>query len=101
MKDLEEQLEDYRIAKGVLKSLQEHPGWIQLAESMKMIRVARRNQIFSSDSSTMDSLIDLGQVKSELAGMEFVLGYPKLLIDENDLAEKAVLLEMEMENEDQ
>lgn len=96
--DIREQIEEKRKARQELEDMMKHPGWLRLKAFMDSARIGRRNNILQSDTGGMDALIDLGQMKAELAGMEFAMNMPQMLIEEAQLEEKA--LTEEMQNED-
>jgi hypothetical protein len=95
----EERLEELRATKFLLKELRESKGWEALLTFYRDVRLARRNAIFGSESNGMDGLIQMGQLKSELAGMDFIMSAPEMMFDEADLEEHGLL--EEMQNADQ
>lgn len=90
----DEKLEEVRAKKAALTSLVASDGWKQLETFFDAVRVHRRNGIFGSDTAGIDSLIKMGQLKSELAGMEFIMAAPATLITDLRLEEQALLEEM-------
>lgn len=87
----DERLEKIRAEKEMITALVTSDGWKHIEDYFKAVRVGRRNAIFGADVGGMDSLIKMGQLQSELAGIEFVLATPQALIDELDIEEKALL----------
>lgn len=90
----EEKLEEVRAKKEALTALVNSEGWKLLYNFFDAVRVQRRNGIFGNDAAGIDSLIKLGQLKSELAGMEFITSAPAALIEDLNLEEQALLEEM-------
>ena len=95
----EEQLDELRAKKHALKNLMESDGWKLLIDLYQGTKMGRRNTIFGMDAKGMDDLIQMGQVKSELAGMDFIINAPTFIYDETDLEEHGLLLEMEDDNQ--
>lgn len=95
----EERLDDLRATKFALKKLMECDGWKDLVTFYQAVKMARRNSIFGLDSRGMDGLIDMGQMKSELAGMDFIMSAPQNIFDETDMEEKGLLEEMNDDNQ--
>ena len=94
----EKRLDEYATIKHNLKKLLESKGWEILEDYFKAIRVARKNEIFGSMDKGFDGLIELGKMKSELAGMEFIMRLPEAIYAEVDDEERALRDELENEN---
>jgi hypothetical protein len=62
-------------------------------------RMGRRNKILTGSDEGLNGLIELGKDKAELAGIEYVLGYPRRAVEDADLEIMAVREEMQIENE--
>ena len=91
----EEQLEEYRTQKHQLKLLVESDGWKLVQGYYQAVKIGRRNQMFGNDQPGLDGLVELGKIKSELAGMDLIMSIPLLMSQEADDEEKALLDEME------
>lgn len=73
----------------------EHPGYklyLTLVEEQRRNRV---REIVGADASSLDELIHLGNIKKELAGIQFAAGLPTLMTDELTLEIKEILVELE------
>ncbi len=95
----EEQLEEYRATKFHLKTLMESEGWKLISEYYRAIKIGRRNQMFGNDAPGLDGLVELGKIKSELAGMDLIMSVPLIMSQEADDEEHALLAEMENDDD--
>lgn len=77
-----------------LQGLLKCPGWGRLANYLNQVRIARRNSILAGNDDGLNGLIEDAKSRSELAGIEFVLGTPQALIDEAQLEIEALLQQM-------
>lgn len=80
-----------------LQTMVDSDGWKQVASFFQAVRIQRRNAIFSHDASGLDAAIQMAQIKSELAGMEFIMAAPDTLLEDLKLEEQALLEEMKDE----
>ena len=79
---LNEQLENARAEIGQLKAFRDSAGFQKLCHGIREQIRARHLSHYGLLPHSLDALISLGSVNSEIAGMETVLKYPDILLDD-------------------
>jgi hypothetical protein len=89
--NLNERLELARAEIGQLKLFRDSEGFQKLCHGIREQIRARQLSHYGLLPHSLDALISLGSVNSEIAGMETVLKYPDILLDDWKQIEKSLL----------
>ena len=101
MGTLETQRELREATKGKWKALLACPEWALLVSHMRSIRVNKRNEILTGADDGLNGLIENAKSKAELAGIELVLNWPTIQMEECELDLVDINMELAVEAEQQ
>jgi len=73
---IQNKITELRAEETNLQHLQKHPGWKYFEKMMQAVSMTARNQIFSMEVNSFDSMIRMGSIQSYNAG---VLAFKLLL----------------------
>lgn len=88
---LNRELEEVRAEKAQWQDLQKHPAFVKLQLGVSAQATGRRKALDDLRPTSLDALIMAGSNMSELAGMNLVLGWPDIMLQQLELAERQLL----------
>lgn len=97
---LNEQLEMVRKEIHEWRELQQHPQFEKLVYGMREQVRSRHQQHYGLLPHSLDALISLGSVNSEIAGIELVLKYPDIILADLQAKEKLLMENINADLED-
>ena len=95
---LNQQLEDVRLELGQWQRLMDDAQYKKVASGMREQIRARQGACYGLIAHSLDALISMGSINAEVAGIECVLAYTQIMIDDLKQQERLILEQINEHN---